>query len=381
MPENRRYYPALDGVRAIAVLMVFWQHYFHTERNDGWGWAGVEIFFVLSGFLITGILYDTRESRYRFRSFYMRRILRIFPLYYGVLVVALLLDPWLRWEHHAWQWFFPIYLSNYTRFVWLKAWMQSDLLVEQLHSLRYGHIFLFFGHFWSLAVEEQFYLVWPLVVFLVRDRVRLRNLCLLGCVVIFGVRMVLAYVIPHEYLDAALLLRVTPLRADALLLGGALALMLRGPEGPALLRSRRAALVGTVGVIALCEFASLRLQGHQLLPYLMPHPQMQIALEMIDAAAAALILSALLPGSPVYRLLMLKPLRELGKISYGFYIFHDLLHSECLLVAMKLVGRDSLWLRSLTAALALVSTLALSILSYRFYESRFLRLKSRYPPD
>ena len=69
--ENKRFYPALDGLRAIAVLLVFCQHYIYHPSNLRWGWTGVDIFFVLSGFLITGILYDTRETAHRFRNFYV----------------------------------------------------------------------------------------------------------------------------------------------------------------------------------------------------------------------------------------------------------------------------------------------------------------------
>src|ERR1035441_2665940 len=80
--ENKKFYPALDGLRALAVLMVFYAHYnLSPGPSVAWGWAGVNIFFVLSGFLITGILYDTRNTARRFRNFYVRRTLRIFPLY------------------------------------------------------------------------------------------------------------------------------------------------------------------------------------------------------------------------------------------------------------------------------------------------------------
>jgi peptidoglycan/LPS O-acetylase OafA/YrhL len=79
--SGRAYYPALDGLRAVAFLLVFFLHYLGLP----WGWVGVEMFFVLSGFLITGILYDTRDHPHRWRTFYVRRALRIFPLYYGTL--------------------------------------------------------------------------------------------------------------------------------------------------------------------------------------------------------------------------------------------------------------------------------------------------------
>ena len=98
-PENRAFYPALDGLRAIAFLMVFGQHYLQLP----WGWAGVDLFFVLSGFLITGILFDTCDDSHRIRNFYVRRTLRIFPLYYGVMLALLLMQPIIHW-HLNWHW-------------------------------------------------------------------------------------------------------------------------------------------------------------------------------------------------------------------------------------------------------------------------------------
>lgn len=97
-PENKLFYPALDGFRAVAVLLVFSEHY-EGEVHPllSWGWAGVDLFFALSGFLITGILYDTRNTEHRFKNFYMRRALRILPLYYGVLLLAVITTPIFHW--------------------------------------------------------------------------------------------------------------------------------------------------------------------------------------------------------------------------------------------------------------------------------------------
>jgi peptidoglycan/LPS O-acetylase OafA/YrhL len=112
-PENRAFYPALDGLRAIAFLMVFFQHY----TSVAWGWTGVNIFFVLSGFLITGILFDSRDDPHRARTFYIRRTLRIFPLYYGIFLVLFLATPILHW-HWSWAWIaWPLYLGNFLRFI------------------------------------------------------------------------------------------------------------------------------------------------------------------------------------------------------------------------------------------------------------------------
>jgi peptidoglycan/LPS O-acetylase OafA/YrhL len=121
----------------------------------------VDLFFVLSGFLITGILYDTRNTQHRFRNFYVRRTLRIFPLYYGLLIVGLLLTPIFHWIWHPVWILWPLYLGNYGRFIWLGDWMQGTGVLDHLRSsLPFkSPFFLYFGHFWSLCVEEQFYLL------------------------------------------------------------------------------------------------------------------------------------------------------------------------------------------------------------------------------
>ena len=133
-PENKLYFPALDGIRAVGVLMVFFQHYEAALfPRLAWGWAGVDIFFVLSGFLITGILYDTRSSPTRLRDFFLRRMLRIFPLYYGVLLAAAALTPVFHWLWNpAWILWFT-YLGNYARFIYLGSPLM-DLLDLEKHS-------------------------------------------------------------------------------------------------------------------------------------------------------------------------------------------------------------------------------------------------------
>ena len=160
-PENRAFFPALDGLRAVAFLMVFGQHYLALA----WGWTGVNIFFVLSGFLITGILYDTRADPFRVRNFYIRRTLRIFPLYYGVFLVLLLLTPLLHWHWNRYWTLWPLYLGNFLRFLSPLSLLRGSALEyaadAHLSSVRLPHTELYLGHFWSLCVEEQFYLIWP----------------------------------------------------------------------------------------------------------------------------------------------------------------------------------------------------------------------------
>ena len=173
-PAQGRHLPALDGLRGLAVLLVVVFHIYQVEPSPAQpisrllygatrlGQTGVDLFFVLSGFLITGILYDTKRSSRFFLNFYGRRTLRIFPLYYGVLVVAFILLPFLF--HYRGAGSGTVWLWTYT----------TNLPVS------FGREWGPFGHFWSLAIEEQFYLVWPLVVYAFRRETLLR-ICV-GCV-------------------------------------------------------------------------------------------------------------------------------------------------------------------------------------------------------
>ena len=159
---NRRnaHVPELDGVRGLAILMVLLYHFRHgyppmlrelDKKILGLGWSGVDLFFVLSGFLISGILLDTMEARNYYWSFYGRRILRIFPLYliavFGYFQVLVPLAAHFR--HPT--------LSGASREIWF--WLHaSNFPAAEAYKEK------FLPHFWSLSVEEQFYLMWPLLI-------------------------------------------------------------------------------------------------------------------------------------------------------------------------------------------------------------------------
>jgi len=160
----------LDGIRGVAILMVIGSHAFTANAEAGgvltrrisaclgYGFFGVDLFFVLSGFLITGILVDSLDEDGFFRKFYARRVLRIFPLYYGVLLVLFLLTPVLRLQWHGMGWLMLGYFQN--------------VRPNEIGTFSPG-AGVALNHFWSLAVEEQFYLFWPAMVFFIRDRRRL----------------------------------------------------------------------------------------------------------------------------------------------------------------------------------------------------------------
>src|SRR5687768_1805284 len=164
------HWPALDGLRGTAVIAVLVCHYaVLLPRTPAVGlleigWAGVDLFFVLSGFLITGILLDARGTPHYLRNFYARRALRIFPLYYGFLAVTLLvslavkLAPGASHEGLRHLWAAQPSLWTYTANYWMPAQTAWSPWSEVVIPL------------WSLSVEEQFYLVWPLVVCRLSER-------------------------------------------------------------------------------------------------------------------------------------------------------------------------------------------------------------------
>lgn len=384
-PENKRFYPALDGLRALAVLMVFFEHYEASKYPSlHWGWAGVDVFFVLSGFLITGILFDTRDSPHRFRNFYARRTLRIFPLYYGVLLFGVALTPVFHWLWNpAWiLWF--CYLGNYARFLYLSSPLFAKGAIEHLIAQPpYHHLpGLYLGHFWSLCVEEQFYLIWPPIVFAIRDRVRLRNLCAVVCCITLLARIVCVFVLPQPLLSAEFLYRVTPLRADALLLGGFVALCLRGPEAERItILARPTLIIGTFGFFSW-ELLYRQLSGlhHFWHIYAGPPFLTTVGYTLVDLFSAALIISVLKSGGVLFSIFNLKWPRRLGQISYGFYVFHDVFHGVWRALAAHSVRYT--WLggfeAEVTSLYGLVGTTGIAYLSYRYFETPFLRLKSRF---
>ena len=371
-PENRLFYPALDGLRALAFVLVYAEHYQFTP----WGWTGVDLFFVLSGFLITGILYDSKDAPHRVRNFYMRRTLRIFPLYWGVFGVILLLEPLLKWKWSAIWLLWPAYIGNEIHFLhpadpayFLAA---NAILNSSAHAIG-----LNLGHFWSLCVEEQFYLIWPTIVFLVRDRKRLILLC--SVVVVFTplARILAPHLLSHELINEGIQYGTLPFRLDSLLLGGLCALLLRSPARQGLLRLAR--WLSWLAIPLVAAYLLHTIHPHQ--PFVNPSWTFTWGLSIVDLLSAILILVSLDPRSLAYRVLSLPPLRSIGRITYGAYVFHDIFHGIYIRIGLALSHHSPfilLHLQKTIALIGLLSTLLIARLSFRFYESWFLRFKSRY---
>ncbi len=377
----RNYYPALDGLRAVAALMVFYEHYVSAPLNRfGWGWTGVDIFFVLSGFLITGILYDGRDKEHRVRDFYLRRSLRIFPLYYFCWAAFLVVSPLANFQWN-WRWsVWPAYIGNYAplffrhasgdpaQFFWIglgpraQAWFGRPMHIP-------------IGHFWSLCVEEQFYLVWPAMVYLVRKRETLLKICL-AAIVLAPVLRFAALLLAHGAHSLAVveIYSSLPTRLDALLVGGGVALLLRGPHHAQLHRWGRR----TLATAAVLLIVAMLLSGkaRHLFNYGSTASwYLAVSFTVIDLVAAAVLLECIHPGSWAGKLLSWRPLRALGMISYGIYVYHYLPYDFYNYFAARYFSRHALFV---TALAAISVTLALATASYWLLERPMLRLKGRF---
>lgn len=377
--------PELDGVRGVAILLVIIFHFgFYVPKHinfanvfyvlfTGTGWIGVDLFFVLSGFLITRILLNTKHSVHYFKSFYLRRALRILPVYY--LGVFLFFDCLLPLAHRTslplagvpasnspggleqlWYWF---HLSN-----WQSAW--------GLYSLTP------IGHFWSLAIEEQFYFVWPLVVLLCSEYY-LAVVCIVLILVSAGLRC-LPLCQAIQVMHPEFIYRLTPFRIEPLLFGAILAIAearrLLGESarrwGPLLFA------IGCIGIIG-----AILISGS---PLYYSRSMSTFGLTAVAITCSSIVLfgiwnsgSALL-GS---RILRSPILTQCGKYSYAMYIFQTPFQY---LLPLETFSRFVPYLDGFLASiLSILVGIGLSYAaarcSWALIEQRFLRLKGRFPAD
>jgi peptidoglycan/LPS O-acetylase OafA/YrhL len=368
---RRAHYPTLDGVRGLAILMVVLHNFSFDDANlsgpmgrllhlgIGGGWIGVTLFFVLSGFLITGILLDTQHEPGHFRRFYLRRTLRIAPLYYAVLLVTFVVLPLVGAAPESvradapqqlWLW---TYLSN---------WVQPFGMA--------GHSF---PHFWSLAVEEQFYLLWPLLTWRRSPR----------AVLYWG----LALAVVSLLVRAGLLLGGgtpdmayvwSPCRMDALALGGSVAAALRMPRlASRLMARRRQLLVAAVAVFTLCVLAIHGLQRTTFAMQTLGYCLLAISFSLLVLALACADLAGDVQLGP--GLWRAAPLRVLARYSYGIYIIHKPLQQGIGTPLMQSFGarvQQSTAANATYFVVGLAASLALAALSYHLFEQRFLALKA-----
>lgn len=309
--------PALDGLRGMAILLVMTFHAYQVTQglrgsNQNWidrvgnqvamvGWIGVDLFFVLSGFLITGILWDSRSRPNYFRVFYLRRGARIIPLYYAFLAIYFGVLPHLLGSGHflvhgadaqIWNW---SYLTNVR--VSLSGW---EGISPHLH------------HFWSLAMEGQFYLLWPLAVFFLPRR------GIMGCCLVMIGLSLAGRVAAFASGEPTIAYTLTPMRMDSLAAGSWVALAMREPawRQSVVVAARKAFLPLGLGLAALGVWRG-SVSGYD--PVIGTVGLTGLAL--FFAALVVRAVSVTVNGQKTH-LLETPALLGLGKYSYGLYVFH-----------------------------------------------------------
>lgn len=365
----------LDGVRGFAILMVMALHFVCSQitqsrswleslaaRLTGYGSWGVDLFFVLSGFLITGILWDSRGNPHYFRTFYARRTLRIFPLYYATLLLVVVLLPAGLLQSYA-----PAALQVREQQGWLWTYLTNVYVAKEG-----GFAIPYVSHFWTLAVEEHFYLVWPFVIGLVSYRTALR-VSVVTSVVALALRVGLHQWAPNPFYAHVL----TPCRLDALCIGSWLALAVRGPLGFAgfAASARRGLALAAMGVVLTSVWHVLaRGSG----------PAETIRETMLALFFGFTIVLASWSEGPALlkRCLRARWLRFLGKYSYGLYVFHGIIAyafgAHATLPHFERLAGGHLSGLFLQAAVGALASILISVASYELFEVRFLRLKKYF---
>lgn len=338
------YHPSLDGIRGIAILLVLGKHAFGWPKQGG---LGVDLFFVLSGFLITSLLLDEhrKDGRVSLRNFFWRRALRLFPALFAMLFAYVAVKAAHGELSDAVG---PLTLAvSYTANIALAGNRSS--MPEAL------------THLWSLAQEEQFYLLWPPLLLLVLGlrRPRLLAQFVIGAIILValerarlggaGASLDRVYFAPDTH-------------AEPLLVGCLFGIW--NVNGlPALLKPDKQRRFLALIAAALYLGASVFLHDLWLAVYVTP------VFTLIAGAAGVVVISAARDDYGIARVLRVRPLVGLGRISYGLYLWH-----VPLLAALGAGALD----RGLPISIAVaIAAVVIAALSHRYVETPFLRMKSR----
>ncbi len=366
--------PALDGLRGIAIsLVLLWHTVFQANfthhpllnRMVGIGhlsWSGVDLFFVLSGFLIGGILLDNRNSPRYFSTFYLRRAYRIFPLYFLVVVLC-----WIAFQagSHGWTPYGRMDLFKGHAPWWTVFTLTQNLWMAQLGGFAGASLSVT----WSLAIEEQFYLTLPFTV----RHLNAKHLLYLVVGVICAAPLLRAYLIQHSPSGGFAAYVLTPCRADALALGVLCAILVRKPRFWNLLLTRRvwlgiATAVLGIGVLWI-TFMSYPLFSGALFGF---------EYTVLALFYACILLGALTAGQLLKGLLCNTILTTLGSVAYGTYLLHYICINA---VIFLLIRGSSLPVTAIYLGgplLGVTLAIAIASVSWRIFEQPLVKRAQSY---
>ena len=374
MSKTNRFFTELEGIRGYAFLLVFFTHYLLPEvHHRRWtvpirlmfdlSWVAVPVFFTLSGFLITNVLLRTRERQGYFKVFYFRRAIRVLPLYYGIVLAIGLAGLAAGAFPAAFFWSHLFYVQNLdTRF---------------LQIVQIGRVRLTIGHFWSLALEEQFYLVWPLVVWFCRSRRALAAVCVGGTVLCSIIR----FEAPKLGISPVGAYFHTATRADSVLLGALLALAFGRPVYATLERWALPVIAGGYAALTAAFFlhgssCSLGRAGDASGNW-----RVWLMTPIVNFTALALTVLAMKEGGRFQAVCRNRLMCRLGAISYGCYAIHQLFLESALFQLIPYLQPHMPY----TAAVLLVTggslalTIAVAAGLYRWVEQPAMGLKRLLP--
>lgn len=362
--------PALDGLRGIAILMVIPHNAGYAPNHSTgllWiesilangGWIGVQLFFVLSGFLITSNLIGNHDARSYYTPFFARRALRILPLYYACLLLGFVVLPFMG---------LPFSASPAERLdqVWFWTFLSNWAIPFGISSGQ-------FSHFWSLAVEEQFYLLWPFLIHGMNAS-RLALTCALIAVAALVVRATMvATGANHD-----MIYEFTVARMDALSLGALVAATMCSDALHVFHQAiKRHATSLAILVFMTCALMTNLFERDARMTQIPGQTLLAISFSLLIVGVIA---NATRADRLVVRFLSIEPLRRIGKYSYAMYVFHFPLslqlasHEPWFAETFGQLG-FTFWALTITA----VSYL-LAWCSYHLLEKHFLRLKSHFHP-
>ena len=374
--------PVLDGIRGIAVLLVMIFHFWIVAFSGGnllWeriyddvagmGWIGVDLFFVLSGFLITGILYDSRDSLHYFRVFYGRRTVRIFPLYYAALAIFFLVGPFVLARVYR-----PA-LADMQSGAIVKLFAWTYLLNWYEGFKGWGAVAHPLQHFWSLSVEEQFYLIWPFLV-LKLERRRMMGVCIGLMTLALTLRAVMYWL---HFPFAAYTWTIC--RADSLAIGALVALAARNADDwKTLLKWARRLALPALGALILGRMLNPGCTvGPGDTPTLFMNTFELTLTGIVFAGWIAIALDSQ-KTSLGHRLLASKFLRFFGRYSYCLYVCHlpvIVVLAKAGLNTAHLVTRlhNELLAVLVVNGVAFAVAITIALASWHLYEKQWLKLK------